>query len=80
MVGCMGLVSCEWTRIITQIGAGANPPGAGDRPAHGSAQSGSARRNACRAARAMLAASTPKKARSAARVSLRPKPSVPSVR
>ena len=32
------------------------------------------------AARTMLAASTPKKSRKAARVSLRPNPSVPSVR
>ena len=36
--------------------------------------------NWCSAAFTMLAASTPKKPRSAARVSLRPKPSVPSVR
>ena len=36
--------------------------------------------NAKRAALAMLAASTWKKARSSLRVSLRPKPSVPSVR
>jgi NAD(P)-dependent dehydrogenase (short-subunit alcohol dehydrogenase family) len=36
--------------------------------------------SACRVARTMLAASTPKKLRNAARVSLRPKPSVPSVK
>ncbi len=35
--------------------------------------------NWCKAAFTMLAASTPKKLRNAARVSLRPKPSVPSV-